>query len=109
GNSSLHTGRVYGGRFRKHMAVNGTEFTLTETDSSASITWAEMSALASIGHQGLFEERMGEFFAQAYALDMLRIGFNGKAIAETTDPEANKKGEDVNIGWHALARDFSGG
>ncbi|EAQ1118175.1 P2 family phage major capsid protein [Salmonella enterica subsp. enterica] len=109
GNSSLHTGRVSGGRFRKHMAVNGTEFTLTETDSSASITWAEMSALASIGHHGLFEEKMGEFFAQAYALDMLRIGFNGRAIAETTDPEANKKGEDVNIGWHALASDFSGG
>ncbi|HCH9280558.1 TPA: P2 family phage major capsid protein [Salmonella enterica] len=109
GNSSLHTGRVDGGRFRKHMAVNGTEFTLSETDSSASISWAEMSALASIGQQGLFEESMEDFFAQAYALDMLRIGFNGKAIAETTDPEVNKKGEDVNIGWHALASEFSDG
>ncbi|HCH9279391.1 TPA: P2 family phage major capsid protein [Salmonella enterica] len=109
GNSSLHTGRVSGGRFRKHMAVNGTEFTLTETDSSASISFAEMSALASIGHQGLFEEHMGDFFAQAYALDMLRIGFNGKAITDTTDPKTNPKGEDVNIGWHALASDYSDG
>ena len=40
---------------------------------------------------------------------MLRVGFNGVAIAETPDPEANKKGEDVNIGWHALAKDYRSG
>lgn len=109
GNSSLHTGRVEGGRFRKHMTVNSTTFALTETDSSASITYAEMSALASIGHPGFFEDNMGDFFAQAYALDMLRVGFNGKAIADTTDPEKNPKGEDVNIGWHTLAKQHDTG
>lgn len=31
---------------------------------------------------------------------MLRIGFNGKSRAKTTDPTANPNGEDVNIGWH---------
>ncbi|EBK2972094.1 P2 family phage major capsid protein [Salmonella enterica] len=109
GNSSLHTGRTDGGRFRKRMEVNGTEFTLTETDSSASISFAEMSALASIGQQGLFEESMGDFFAQAYALDMLRIGFNGREIADTTSPETCPKGEDVNIGWHRIAADYKEG
>ncbi|EJL7743749.1 P2 family phage major capsid protein, partial [Salmonella enterica] len=35
GASELHTGRVDGGRFHKKMAINGTEFFLTETDTCA--------------------------------------------------------------------------
>lgn len=40
---------------------------------------------------------------------MLRVGFNGVSIANTTNPEINKKGEDVNIGWHALAKAYGNG
>ncbi|WP_225987880.1 P2 family phage major capsid protein [Klebsiella aerogenes] len=50
--------------------------------------------------------RLVHLFSQAYALDMLRIGCNGESIADTTAPEINKKGEDVNIGWHALEKDY---
>lgn len=109
GASELHTGRVEGGRFRKKMAMNGTEFWLSETDSNARISYAEMTDIYSLGQSGGFEEAMNTFFSQAYALDMLRIGFNGSSIADNTDPETNKKGEDVNIGWHALAKDYQGG
>jgi P2 family phage major capsid protein len=109
GASELHTGRVEGGRFRKKVAINGTEFWLSETDTSARISYAEMAEIYNLGKAGSFDEEMNAFFNQAYALDMLRIGFNGSSIADTTNPEANKKGEDVNIGWHALAKDFQDG
>lgn len=39
-----------------------------------------------------------------FALDMLRIGFNGKTAAENSDPESHPNGEDVNIGWHEIAK-----
>lgn len=109
GASELHTGRVDGGRFRKRIAINGTEFFLSETDSSARISYSDMSNIYHTGMSGAFEDEVADFFGKAYALDMLRVGFNGVAIAETTDPEANKKGEDVNIGWHALAKDYRSG
>lgn len=68
--------------------------------------------MSNIYHTGMpdeFEDEVSAFFAQAYALDMLRVGFNGVAISETTDPETYKKGEDVNIGWHALAKTYGDG
>lgn len=40
---------------------------------------------------------------------MLRIGFNGKTRAKTTDPEKNPNGEDVNIGWHERMKSMLGG
>ena len=68
--------------------------------------------MSHIYHTGVpdeFEKTVENFFAQAYALDMLRVGFNGVSIANTTNPEINKKGEDVNIGWHALAKTYGNG
>lgn len=109
GVSELHTGRVNGGRFRKKMAINGTEFFLSETDTSARISYSDMSNIYHTGMPDEFEDEVSAFFAQAYALDMLRVGFNGVAISETTDPETYKKGEDVNIGWHALAKAYGDG
>lgn len=109
GASELHTGRVDGGRFHKKMAVNGTEFFLTETDTCARISYSDMSHIYHTGVPDEFEKTVESFFAQAYALDMLRVGFNGVSIANTTNPEINKKGEDVNIGWHALAKAYGNG
>lgn len=109
GASELHTGRVDGGRFHKKMAINGTEFFLTETDTCARISYSDMSHIYHTGVPDEFEKTVESFFAQAYALDMLRVGFNGVSIANTTNPEINKKGEDVNIGWHALAKAYGNG
>lgn len=109
GASELHTGRVDGGRFRKKVSINGTEFWLSETDTCATIGYGEMSDIYNLGNASNFDDVMDTFFSQAYSLDMLRIGFNGSSISETTDPEVNKKGEDVNIGWHALAKDYMKG
>lgn len=109
GASELHTGRVADGRFRKKVSINGTEFWLSETDTCATISYGEMSDIYNLGNAGDFDEALDKFFSHAYSLDMLRVGFNGSSISETTIPELNKKGEDVNIGWHALAKDFMKG
>lgn len=109
GASELHTGRSVNGRFRKKVTINGTEFWLSETDTCANISYGEMSDIYNLGAASDFDSTMDSFFSQAYALDMLRVGFNGISVADITDPESNKKGEDVNIGWHALAKEFAGG
>ncbi len=40
---------------------------------------------------------------------MLRIGFNGKSVAETTDADKNPNGEDVNKGWHQIVKEWKDG
>ncbi|WP_350223255.1 P2 family phage major capsid protein [Escherichia coli] len=50
-----------------------------------------------------------EFTNESFALDILRIGFNGKSFAENTNPATNPNGEDVNKGWHQLAKEYDGG
>ncbi|HEJ9148745.1 TPA: P2 family phage major capsid protein [Serratia marcescens] len=109
GDASLYTGRAIEGRFNKRLAVNGTDYVLVETDSCASLSYEKMSAIANVGGMEHFAQRVDEFFGMAVSLDMLRIGLNGERIAYPTDPESNTKGQDVNIGWHAIAKTFNNG
>ncbi|HHQ6628246.1 TPA: P2 family phage major capsid protein [Serratia fonticola] len=109
GDASLHTGRSIEGRFSKELMVNGTDYVLVETDSCASLPYAKMSAIANVGGMDHFAQSVSEFFGMAVTLDMLRIGLNGERIAYPTDPQNNTKGQDVNIGWHAIAKAFNNG
>ncbi|MFV8987965.1 P2 family phage major capsid protein [Serratia fonticola] len=109
GDASLHTGRSIEGRFSKELMVNGTDYILVETDSCASLPYGKMSAIANVGGMEHFTQSVSEFFGMAVSLDMLRIGLNGERIAYPTDPQNNTKGQDVNIGWHAIAKAFNNG
>lgn len=104
GNPGIFTGRKEGGRFIRPTGVSGNEYKLVETDSGAALTWAMLSVWANAGDENEFFQRMQDFTNQSFALDMLRIGFNGKSVAKSTDPAANPNGEDVNVGWHELVR-----
>ncbi|EDX5007239.1 P2 family phage major capsid protein [Salmonella enterica] len=106
GDGSLYTGRAKEGRFYKKLKTNGTPFLLSETDSCASLTYEEMAVMANTEN---FSDEMIAFFKKTVARDMLRVGFNGKMIAENTNPDQYKNGEDINIGWHALAKTFNKG
>lgn len=106
GDDSLYTGRAKEGRFYKKLKTNGTPFLLSETDSCASLTYTEIASMANTDN---FSNEMINFFKKTVARDMLRVGFNGKMIAENTDPEQYKNGEDINIGWHELAKTFNNG
>lgn len=109
GGRALHTGRALAGRFHRRLAANGTDYKLVETDTSASLPYAEMAALWNLGSEGDFDQTVIEFFNQAVALDMLRIGLNGQYVGFPTDPDAHPNGEDVNEGWHVLAKRFNEG
>lgn len=109
GASALHTGRKAEGRFTKRVGVDGNDYKLVETDSCAALRWDLLSMWANAGSEGEFFQMVQTFSNQAFALDMLRIGFNGKSVAVDTDPEKNPNGEDVNIGWHARMKNFNDG
>ncbi|MGM7743274.1 phage major capsid protein, P2 family [Yersinia enterocolitica] len=106
GESTLRTGRVKSGRFTKGSGISGNEFKLAETDSCCVITWEQLAIWANAGSPQEFFNLMNSAAVTNFALDMLRIGFNGKKVAENSDPETNPNGEDVNIGWHEIARQW---
>lgn len=109
GVGGLYTGRVAGGRFKKSVGVDGNTYELVETDSCAALDWATLCSWANAGSDGEFMRLVNDFTNRSFALDMLRIGWNGSSAAPTTDPVANPLGEDVNKGWHQLAREWEGG
>jgi P2 family phage major capsid protein len=106
GNPGIFTGRKEGGRFIRKTGVDGLEYKLSETDSGAALTWAMLSAWANAGSENEFFQKMQDFTNQSFALDMLRIGFNGTSVAKSTDPEASPNGEDVNIGWQQFVKNY---
>ncbi|KAB7715715.1 phage major capsid protein, P2 family [Plesiomonas shigelloides] len=111
GESTLRTGRVKKGRFNKGSGISGNEFKLVETDSCCVITWEQLAIWANAGSPQQFFDLMNNTAVANFGLDMLRIGFNGTSVADTSDPDSNPNGEDVNIGWHQIAKNWgdSGG
>ncbi|KDE35114.1 oxidoreductase [Kosakonia radicincitans UMEnt01/12] len=110
GASGLYTGRSETGRFTRRVGVDGNEYRLVETDSCAALRWDLLSVWANSGQtEDEFFQLVQTFSNQAFALDMLRIGFNGKSIEKTTNYETNPNGEDVNKGWHALMKEWNSG
>ena len=56
-----------------------------------------------------FQERYGKWVRKAIAHARIRTGWYGTSAAAVTDPGANPMGEDVNIGWLQLLRDYKSG
>jgi len=105
GTGGLLTGRVKDGRFTKKLGIDGNIYELVETDSGAAIAWATLTQWANSGNAGEFIKLMNSAITRNFALDILRVGFHGKSIALTTDPDANPNGEDVNKGWLILVKE----
>lgn len=105
GTGKLLTGRKKGDRFRAALGIGGNTYQLAETDSCATITWELLTQWANSGNVGEFTKLMNAAMTRNVALDILKIGFNGTSIAETTDPDANPLGQDVNKGWLTLAKE----
>ncbi len=109
GNPGLFTGRKKGGRFIRDTDLSDNQYQLYETDSGASLPWDVLSVWANSGNENEFYQLMQAFINEQFALDMLRIGFNGTHVAKDTDPIKYPQGEDVNIGWHEIAKQWNGG
>ena len=109
GVSQLYTGRKKDARFSRKVGIEGNEYKLSKTDSCAVLTWDLLSQWGNSGTENEFFRLVQTFIEQSFGLDMLRIGFNGTHIADETDPDKHPNGEDVNKGWHQLAKDWNGG
>lgn len=64
-----------------------------------------MTQWINSGSKGQWLNLMKSAIAKRFALDMLRIGFNGTSIATVTDPVNNPLGQDVNKGWLAIVKE----
>lgn len=109
GNPGIFTGRKEGGRFIRETNVDGNEYKLVKTDSGAALTWDLLSIWANAGDENEFFQRMQDFTNESFALDMIRIGWNGTKAEKSTDPIKFPNGEDVNIGWHEIVRKYNKG
>ncbi|MUK91560.1 phage major capsid protein, P2 family [Aliivibrio fischeri] len=107
GTNKLHTGRKKGGRHTTSGSVDGNTYNLVETDSCAVASWDLLSVWANSGKPGEFMKRLNENAMLNFAQDILRVGFNGTSIAETTNPTTSPNGEDVNKGWNQLVLEKS--
>lgn len=107
GKPGIYTGRKKDARFSRPLGVDGNEFKLVETDSGSYLPYALLVVWANAGTEEEFFQRIQAFSNESFALDMLRIGFNGVSVADDTDPEANPNGEDVNKGWHQIVKERS--
>lgn len=105
GVDALLTGRKASGRFVGALGNKGNTYSLTETDSCGAIPWSMLTQWANAGSAGEFVKLMNGAMTRAFALDMLRVGFNGTSIATDTDPETNPLGQDVNKGWLTVAKE----
>jgi P2 family phage major capsid protein len=105
GNYGIATGRKSGGRFTSENGVDGHTYELVETDSCASVPWATLAVWANAGSTNQFMQLMSQNATLRFALDLLRVGFNGTTAAADSDPVANPMGEDVNKGWHQIVKE----
>ena len=104
GKPGIYTGRKKGGRFSRSLGVSGNEYKLAETDSGSFLDYDTLTNWANSGSEDEFFQLIQAFSNEQFALDMLRVAFNGVSVAEDTDPEKNPNGEDVNIGWHQIVK-----
>lgn len=105
GDDGLSTGRSDTGRFSVEVGQSGNTYELTKTDSGAHILWETMTQWANSGSKGQWLAMMKNAISRRFALDMLRIGFNGTSIAVKTNPVANPLGQDVNKGWLTIVKE----
>lgn len=104
GDDGLSTGRAKE-RFSVEVGQDGNTYTLVKTDSGAHINWETMTQWANSGSKDEWMKMMKAAISRRFALDMLRIGFNGTSIAPVTDPTKNPLGQDVNKGWLTLVKE----
>ncbi|WP_330959055.1 phage major capsid protein, P2 family [Photobacterium sp. 53610] len=105
GSDGLSTGRSADGRFSVEVGQDGNEYELTKTDSGAHIDWETMTQWANSGQKGEWLKLMQNAISRRFALDMIRVGFNGVSIASPTNPQANPLGQDVNKGWLTIVKE----
>ncbi|RSE76643.1 phage major capsid protein, P2 family [Achromobacter denitrificans] len=73
-----------------------------QTNYDSFIPYAKLDAWAQFPE---FQQLIRDMLLTRQALDRIMIGFNGRSIAATTNPETNPLLQDVNKGWLQKQRD----
>jgi hypothetical protein len=100
----LRSGRKAQGRFLVPAQPGKREHEYEELDSSAIWTWQQLAQMLAGLDQRQANNLLEDLALAAFGDDLIRVGFRGESAATNTDPAANPNGEDVMVGWPALAR-----
>lgn len=100
----LRTGRTQQGRFVVRADPSSQSHQFAEFDSSAVFTRHELATLFGGLTPQEARELVEAITLPMFADDVLRIGFHGQFAADSTDPVTYPNGEDVAVGWQALAK-----
>lgn len=94
------TGRKKDGRHLASLKHTQSSYECVETDSGVLVPWSMLDNFARHGDQ--LAALYAQYIQTQIALDMLKIGWYGKSIAETTSAADLS---DVNKGWLQLVRE----
>lgn len=100
----LRTGRTQQARFIVRANPSSQSHQFEDFDSSAVFTRHELATLFGGLTPEQARELVEEITLPMFADDVLRIGFHGQFAAPSTDPVTYPNGEDVAVGWQALAK-----
>ena len=81
---------------RDNSALKAFRYRCEKTNFDTHIKYAQLDAWSKFPN---FETMLRDAIIKAQARDKMRIGFNGREVADDTDPVENPNGEDVNKGW----------
>ncbi|GAB5994091.1 P2 family phage major capsid protein [Aeromonas enteropelogenes] len=73
-------------------------------DSSVIWPWQQLAQMLAGMNQQQVNATLEALALAAFGDDILRVGFWGQSAAVNTDPVINPNGEDVMMGWPALAK-----
>ncbi|MCF7717920.1 P2 family phage major capsid protein [Aeromonas jandaei] len=101
---TLRSGRKAQARFMVPAKPSKRAHQYEEMDSSVIWTWQQLAQMLEGLDQRQANNLLEELALAAFGDDLIRVGFHGQSAAVNTDPIANPNGEDVMMGWPALAK-----
>ncbi|MGH1374409.1 MAG: phage major capsid protein, P2 family [Cellvibrionaceae bacterium] len=88
------------------VSLGAKDYELHFTEFDAYLPYSTVDAWAKFKN---FEERYAMWMRRAIALSRIKTGWHGTSVAAVTNPATNTMGEDVNIGWLQLLREYASG
>lgn len=88
------------------LTLGNQNYELSQTNFDIFMRYATMDSWAKFPD---FQERYSSWAMEARALGVIMVGWYGESAAATTNAGTNPLGQDVNIGWYKLLRNFNAG
>ncbi|WP_421174882.1 P2 family phage major capsid protein [Aeromonas enteropelogenes] len=101
---TLRSGRKAQARFLVSASPTKQGHDYQPMDSSVIWSWQQLGQMLAGMNQKQVNATLEALALAAFGDDILRVGFWGQSAAVNTDPVANPNGEDVMMGWPALAK-----